>query len=75
MMNSDFFNSTVTRWWAMPDSAKDWTQVGNWCHGAAMLAMSQDQCDDLITLSNVAHWRAMLLEENELPMFLRRQAE
>lgn len=75
MISPDLFNSTVTRWWAMPNSAKDWSQVGNWCHGGAMLAMAQDQSDDLLTLSSVAHRRAMLLAEKELPMFLRRQAE
>jgi len=75
MISKDLYYSTIDRWWDMPTMPKEWRQVSQWLHGAAMLAETWEQSDELLTLSQVAGYRAIMDSDDDVPTFLRRQAE
>ena len=69
--------ATAVRWWLEADTRtpNEWRQMSDWCHGAAMVIEDPDVMREFFTLSQLAMARALLESEQELPMFLRRQAE
>jgi len=68
---------TAVRWWADADTRtpNEWRQLSDWCHGAAMVIADTDEMRDFFALSQLAVARAYLAAEEEIPSFLRRQAE
>jgi len=75
MIEQDLYVATMLRWWQTPKTPRDWRQISQWFHGAAMICEEFEQCNELLTLSQVASYREAIELENEVPTFLRRQAE